>query len=532
MYPGTFALEDPSRRAVVMGLSGSVVTYGALNSASVRLARLLRDAGLRTGDHYAVMSENRPEYYELVWAGLRSGLYVTAINSHLTADEAAYIVNDCDAKVLVTSVALSDVARDVAALTPKLTRRLMIGGETPEHEDYERARDGYSDSPLEAECRGTVMLYSSGTTGRPKGVKFPLPPGDASLGEWEIAENSRARYGFREDMVYLNPAPLYHAAPLRVSLAVQSLGGTVVVMEKFDPRLALALIERERVTHSQWVPTMFVRMLKLPESERSGFDLSSHEVAVHAAAPCPVEVKEQMIRWWGPIMEEYYAGTENIGSTGITSAEWLEHRGSVGKPAHGAVIHICDEEGVELDPWETGTVYFEQPSSNFQYHHDDDKTRSVAHPAHPTWRTLGDVGHLDDDGYLYLTDRKAFMIIAGGVNIYPQEIEDVLLSHPGVLDAAVIGVPDDEMGESVLAVVQPLGSEDAEAGIVGSVPYDAASGAALEAELRAWCEVRLAGYKRPRAYEFVERLPRLDNGKLYKRALRDEYWSGHASSIL
>jgi fatty-acyl-CoA synthase len=449
---------------------------------------------------------------------MRSGLYVTAINSHLTESEAAFIVDDCEAKVLVTSAARADVARAMVTMTPRVRRRLMLDGEITGHESYEAATAGYSTDPLDDEQRGTVMLYSSGTTGRPKGVKFPLPTGEASLGEAEIAAHNQALYGFRDGMVYLSPAPLYHAAPLRVTLAVQSLGGTVVVMERFDPEQALRLIERERVTHSQWVPTMFVRMLKLPAAARAQWDLSSHEVAIHAAAPCSMETKEQMIAWWGPIIEEYYAGTENIGSTKISSAEWLTHRGSVGRASQGAVVHICDDAGHPLPPGEDGTVYFELPGAEFVYHHDVEKTKTTSHPDHPTWRTLGDVGRLDDDGYLYLTDRKAFMIVSGGVNIYPQEIEDVLLAHPDVLDAAVFGVPNPEMGEEVKAVIQPVDWH--------------AAGEALTARLRAWCEERLAGFKRPRTYDYVEQLPRLDNGKLYKRELRDRYWEGRGSRVI
>jgi fatty-acyl-CoA synthase len=278
------------------------------------------------------------------------------------------------------------------------------------------------------------------------------------------------------------------------------------------------LIERERVTHSQWVPTMFVRMLKLPEAVRAKWDLSSHEVAVHAAAPCPVETKEQMIAWWGPIIEEYYAGTENIGSTSISSAEWMSHKGSVGRASQGAVVHICDDAGTEQAPGDAGTVYFESPAAIFEYHRAAEKTRSTAHPDHPMWRTLGDIGWLDGEGYLYLTDRKAFMIVSGGVNIYPQEIEDVLVAHPDVLDVAVFGVPNAEMGEEVKAVVQPVDPSR--------------SGEVLTAALRVWCEERLAGYKRPRTYDYVEQLPRLDNGKLYKRALRDRYWEGRPSRVI
>jgi long-chain acyl-CoA synthetase len=518
MYIGDFATTAPDRAAVVMGGSGQVITYRELNERSNQFARLLWGLGLRRGDHYAVMMENHARYFEVVWAAMRSGLYVTAVNSHLTAAETAYIVNDCGATVLVTSASLAGVADQLRELTPAVEHRFMVEGMTPGHRSYEREVAAQSTAPLDVEVRGMVMLYSSGTTGQPKGIKFPLPPEDSPLGEWEIGEHSRARWGFGEDMVFLSPAPLYHAAPLRVSLAVHSIGGTVVVMERFDAADALALIERERVTHSQWVPTMFVRMLKLPEDERMAYDLSSQRVVTHAAAPCPVYVKEQMIAWWGPIIEEYYAGTENFGSTSITSEEWLDHKGSVGRAAYQAEIHICDQQGQELPTGEVGTVYFEDPSATFEYHGDSAKTAGAQHPDHPTWRSLGDIGKVDEDGYLYLTDRLAYMIVSGGVNVYPQEIEDVLLAHPQVLDVAVFGVPNEDMGEEVKAVVQPVNWDDA--------------GDALTAQLQRWCETRLAGYKRPRSFDFDPQLPRLDNGKLYKAKVRDRYWEGRATRVL
>jgi fatty-acyl-CoA synthase len=518
VYIGDFAATDPDRAAVVMGGSGQVVTYGQLDRRSNQFAHLLWDLGLRRGDHYAVMMENHPVYFELVWAGMRSGLYVTAVNSHLTAVESAYIVNDCGATVLITSAALAGVADELVELTPTVEHRFMVDGVAPGHHSYEDDMAAQPTTPLDVEVRGMVMLYSSGTTGKPKGIKFPLPPEDSPLGEWEIAEHSRARWGFSEEMVFLGPAPLYHSAPLRVSLAVHSVGGTVVVMERFDPAGALALIERERVTHSQWVPTMFVRMLKLSEDERLAYDLSSQRVVTHAAAPCPVHVKEQMIDWWGPIIEEYYAGTENFGSTAISSEEWLAHKGSVGRPSYEARIHICDEDDEELPAGEIGTVYFEDARASFEYHGDSAKTSGAQHPDHPTWRSLGDIGRVDDEGYLYLTDRRAYMIVAGGVNIYPQEVEDVLLAHPRVLDVAVFGVPNEDMGEEVKAVVQPVDWDEA--------------GDALAAELQSWCETRLAGYKRPRSFDFDPQLPRLDNGKLYKAQVRDRYWEGRATRVL
>ena len=518
MYIADFAESAPDRAAVVMGGSGRRISYRELNEGSIRFARVLHDCGLRRGDHFAVLLENNPAYFEIVWAGMRAGLYITAVNAHLTAAEAGYIIDDCGAKVLVTSAALGALADAVVALTPGVEHRFMVDGTAPGHDSYEAAVAAQEATPLEEQTRGMVMLYSSGTTGRPKGIKFPLPSADSPLGEWEIGEHSRARYGFGEEMVFLSPAPLYHAAPLRVAMAVQSVGGTVVVMERFDPALTLAVMERERVTHSQWVPTMFVRMLKLPPAERTRYDLSHHRVATHAAAPCPVHVKEQMIEWWGPIIEEYYSGTENFGSTAITSAEWLAHKGSVGRPANNVVIHICDDEGHEVPVGETGAVYFEDPTAAFEYHGDPTKTSSAHHPVHRTWRSLGDIGKVDEDGYLYLTDRRAFMIVSGGVNIYPQEIEDVLLAHDKVLDVAVFGVPNTEMGEEVKAVVQPM--PGAEAGEV------------LAAELQAWCEGRLAHYKWPRSIDFDPQLPRLDNGKLYKTALRDRYWEGRSSRVV
>ncbi len=517
MYPGTIAESDPTRPAVIMN-DGRMVTYRELNDGSIRFARLLAETGLNPGDDFAIFADNHPRYFELVWAGLRSGLYVTAINSHLTADEVAFIVNDCDAKVFVTNAGLSNVASSILGLTPKILRRFMLDNADSGHESYEEAIAAHSADPLPHERRGTVMLYSSGTTGRPKGVKFPLPEGEASLGEAELVTHNRALYGFRENMVFLSPAPLYHAAPLRMSLVVQSLGGRVVVMERFDPQAALMLIERERVTHSQWVPTMFIRMLKLPEPVRTQWDLTSHEVAIHAAAPCPVDTKDQMIRWWGPILEEYYAGTEGIGSTSISSNEWLSHRGSVGRAKQGSVLHICNEEGALLPPNTAGTIYFELPGADFEYHNDAGATAAAVHPDHPTWHTLGDVGHLDDDGYLYLTDRAAFMIVSGGVNIYPQEIENVLVAHPDVLDVAVFGVPNSELGEEVKAIIQPT--------------LWSSAGDRLTNSLRVWCEERLAAFKRPRTYEYMEQLPRLDTGKLYKRELRDRYWDGRHSKII
>ena len=313
-------------------------------------------------------------------------------------------------------------------------------------------------------------------------------------------------FGYRRDCRYLSPAPLYHAAPLRHCMTVIKLGGSVFVMEHFDAERSLHWIAQLRITHSQWVPTMFVRMLKLPEDVRKRHDLSSMQVAVHAAAPCPVEVKQRMLDWWGPIVFEYYAGTENNGFCTITPQQWLQHQGSVGRACQG-VLHICDEEGNELPAGETGLVYFSD-GPVFEYHNDPDRTAQTRNAK--GWSTLGDIGRLDEEGYLYLVDRRAFMIISGGVNIYPQEAESVLIGHPKVADVAVIGVPSEDLGEAVKAVVQLLDPS--------------AAGPAMEAELLAYCRQHLASFKCPRSVDFDAALPRHPTGKLYKQLLRRRYW--------
>ena len=317
--------------------------------------------------------------------------------------------------------------------------------------------------------------------------------------------------------MYLSPAPLYHSAPLFYCMSTIRLGATVICMETFDPVDALRYIEKYKVTHSQWVPTMFVRMLKLPEAERTQFDLSSHRCAIHAAAPCPVEIKLQMIEWWGPIIEEYYSATEGMGATYINSEQYLTHPGSVGKTML-APIHIVDEDGNDLPPGEVGTVYFEPSTSapGFEYHKDPEKTAETFDAQ--GWASVGDMGYLDEEGYLYLTDRRTFMIVSGGVNIYPQEAENVLINHPQVFDVAVFGIPDTDMGEKVHAVVQPARWDDA--------------GPELERELLAYCREHLAHYKCPKAIDFERELPRQPTGKLYKRLLRDRYWGNKTSRIV
>lgn len=516
MWPATYAAETPDKPAYVMAGSGEAVSYRELDDRSNRLAQLMAAAGIGFGDHIAIFMENNARYLEVCWAAQRSGVYYTAINSHFNAAEVAYVLEDCDARLLVTSTALADVAAElVDTMADAVETRLVVGGSLEGYEPYEEAVARFPAEPLAEELEGHAMLYSSGTTGRPKGIRYTLertPIGNPPIQALVLQHV----YGMGQDSVYLSPAPLYHSAPLQFSMMTTRLGATVVIMERFDPEEALAAIERYRVTHSQWVPTMFVRMLKLPEEVRSRYDLSSLECAIHAAAPCPIPVKEQMIEWWGPILHEYYSCTEAIGATMITSEEWLAHRGSVGRPMLG-VPHILDEEGNELPTGQPGVVYFEPGGGLvFEYHKDPQKTADTRNQE--GWVTVGDVGYLDEDGYLYLTDRRDFMVVSGGVNIYPQEAENLLVTHPRVLDAAVFGVPDDEMGEAVKAVVQPIDMADA--------------GPGLAAELQAFCREHLAGYKCPRSIDFAADLPREPTGKLYKRLIRERYWTGKETRIV
>jgi len=516
VFPGTHAASTPEKPALIMGRSGEIVTYGELEERSCRLAQLLWAAGFRPGDHLAIFMENHPRYPEVYWAAFRSGLYLTTVSRHLSAEEAAYIIDDCDAEVLVTSRRLADVAALLPPRIPKCRLRLMVDGAAPGYASYEDAIASHPPRPLAKQPAGATMLYSSGTTGRPKGIKRPLSGRSVEEGE-PVTAFLAALFGFTPETVYLSPAPIYHSAPLGFSMGLLSTGATVVMMEDFDPREALRCIETYRCNHSQWVPTMFARMLKLPAEERARYDLATLGGAIHAAAPCPVAVKEQMIEWWGPIFTEYYGGTELNGLTFIDSPDWLQHRGSVGRAVIGR-IRICDEAGAELPTGEAGVIYFERDRMPFEYHNEPEKTKEAQHPEHPSWSTIGDMGYLDEEGYLYLTDRKAFMIISGGVNIYPAEIENVLATHPQVLDVAVFGVPNQEYGEEVKAVVQPLD------GVAGSPE--------LAQELISFARERLAHFKCPRSIDFEAELPRLATGKLYKRILRDRYWKGHQTRVI
>jgi acyl-CoA synthetase (AMP-forming)/AMP-acid ligase II len=514
VYIGDHVESQPGKAAVIMGRSGATVSYCEIDSRSTQLARLLREAGLRRGDHMAVFMENHPRFMEVVSAALRSGLYVTPINSFLTAPEVAYILEDCEAQALVTSRAKAEVAEQLEGehAVPRVGVRLMVDDAIAGFDSYEEAIAAHSTERMDDESVGRLMFYSSGTTGRPKGIVGPLP--DMHPSDNHSEKPMGILYGYRGDMTYLSPAPMYHAAPLAFSNATLCFGGTVVVMEKFDPEHALSLVEKHSVTHSQWVPTMFSRMLKMDESVRSAYDLSSLEFAIHAAAPCPVPVKRQMIEWWGPIIHEYYAGSEGNGSTAIDSEQWLKKPGSVGRPM-GVEIHIIDEEGNDLPAGEVGGVFF-SGGGKFEYHNAPEKTAGSRMEGGRS--TLGDVGYVDEDGYLFLTDRKAYMIISGGVNIYPQEIEDHLITHPKIADVAVFGTPNEDFGEEVKAVVQPM---------PGIPPDDS-----LRDELLEHCRKGLAGFKVPRSVDFEAELPRLPTGKLYKRLLRDRYWGQHDTTIV
>jgi len=513
LHPCVHAASDPDKPALIMAGSGETVTYGELDRRSNQGAHLWRALGLQPGDVVAVFLDNHLRYLEIAWSAQRSGLFFVCISSRLTAGEAAYIVKDSGAKAVVTSLAVTGAAGDLQAELPGVMF-FAVGERGGGLRSWDSETAALPETPIADERPGTDMLYSSGTTGRPKGLRGELPAnGDIAAPTTQCTFASQL-FGTSAETIYLSPAPIYHSAPLRWCMTVQRLGGTVVLMEKFDPEDFLAAIERWRVTQAQCVPTHFVRLLKLPLALRESYDLSSLSVVIHAAAPCPVPIKQAMIDWLGPILWEYYASTEGNGMTLVDSPQWLAHPGTVGRAVLGTV-HICDERGDVLPVREQGLVCF-AGGVDFAYHNDPQAT-AASYNKHG-WSMLGDVGWLDEDGYLYLTDRQSFMIISGGVNIYPQEIENLLVTHPRVADAAVVGAPDPEMGEQVVAVIQPLDWSDAND--------------AFAAELIRWTRERLSGVKTPRRIDFIAELPRHPTGKLYKRLLRDAYWGKSDSKIV
>ena len=516
MYPGAYARSRPNQPAFIMAQTGEAVTYAELEARSNRLAHFLRSRGVKRLDHYSIFMENNARYIECCATGERAGLYFTCINSFLTADEVAYIVNNSESKALIFSEEKRKVALDVLKQCPKIEVALCVDcpGDGNRILNLDEATKSFPATPIADESLGTAMLYSSGTTGRPKGIIRPLEsvaPGE----QLPIFLFLLKLWRYEEGMIYLSPAPLYHSAPqAAVNLTIR-MGGTAIIMERFDPEQYLKLVEKYRPTHSQLVPTMFSRMLKLPEAVRARHDVSSLEIAIHAAAPCPVQVKEEMIRWWGPIIHEYYGATEAIGFTACDSEEWLAHKGTVGKVLLGE-LHILDDNMKECPTGTAGTVWF-KTASPFEYFSDPERTLEARSPD-GSMSTVGDVGYVDADNFLHLTDRATFMIISGGVNIYPQECENLLITHPKIADAAVFGVPNPDLGEEVKAVVQ----------LMPDVPPSPSTAE----ELIAFCGQHLARQKVPRSVDFEPELPRLPTGKLYKRLLRDAYWQGHQTSIV
>ncbi len=502
-------MHEPERPAVLMADSGETMSYGELDAAANRVAQLLRSQGLQPGDHVALCVENSPAFFELVWGAHYAGLLYTACSTQLTAAELAYIADDCGARTVFLSARYAEKAAEMRAGAPRVQDWLSVGGAIDSFAAYEDEAAKMPPTPTESDrIGGRDMLYSSGTTGKPKGIHPTTPATPLADAPGVVTAILQGMFGQGADDVYLSPAPLYHAAPLRFCMAYHQLGAIVVVMERWDAMRALELIERHRVTTTQVVPTMFVRMLRLPLEARERADLSSLRLVIHAAAPCPVEVKRQMLDWWGDIIHEYYASTESVGLTWVTPEQWRERPGTVGRPLVG-VPHILAEDGRELAPGQDGAVWFSD-GPTFEYHNDPGKTSAVTNER--GWQTFGDIGHLDEDGFLYLTDRASYMIISGGVNVYPQEAEDALQSHPAVMDAAVFGIPDPDFGEAVHAVVQPL-----------TMPADDSAAAALEAQLIEHCRSTLAALKCPRSIDFRPELPRTPTGKLLKRLLKDEY---------
>jgi len=502
-----WARRHPSKAALIMADSGSVLSYAELDRRADRAARWLVSRGLQAGDCVAILLDNNPHMLEIAWAARRAGLYYAPINNHLAPPEAAFILKDCGARVLIASGATLPLARamkeDAGA---REVAAVLLDAQAPGFTRYDdelaRVDDG---AVLPQRPLGRDMLYSSGTTGRPKSIRRPLVLHAERDCPDRDFETWRQQFGFDENTVYLSTAPFYHAAPLRYLMRTFMCGGTCVAMGRFDPERALAAIEQYRVTHSQWVPTMLSRLLQLPPQTRQRYDISSMRVAIHAAAPCPPHVKEAMLDWWGDILYEYYGGSEGIGVTCIGPREWRAHKGSVGQAKLG-VIHIVDDEGNALPPHQIGTIYF-SGAAGFEYHNDPEKTLQAYNAQ--GWATYGDVGYVDEEGYLYLSDRRADLVLCGGVNLYPMEIENVLLAHPAVADAGVIGVPDADMGEVPLAIVH--------------LHEPQAADAAMVRQLITHCRENLGRLKLPRRVVFEGPLPRLHTGKLLRRALKERF---------
>jgi long-chain acyl-CoA synthetase len=504
-----WAARQPGKPAIQMADGSGELSYRELDERGNKAAQWMISLGLQAGDTIALLLENHLRTFELWWGARRAGLYYVPVSTHLKPAEAAYILRDCGATLLLASRATAGLAAEAAAELGAgvVPHRYLVDGEAAGFRSYPDAVGAFTQAvPLPQRPAGREFMYSSGTTGFPKGIRRPLAPFEKRNDLPPLEVQLRTIFRFDTQSVYLSLSPLYHALG-RFNIRTIESGGTCVIMGKYDSQTALATIERYRVTHSHWVPTMLVRLLALPDEVRQGYDVSSMRCAIHATAPCPAHVKRAMIEWWGPIVEEYYGGSENVGVTHIGSNEWLSHPGSVGRPITGTA-HVVSEEDpdVELPAGEIGSVYFDGGVA-FEYHNDQGKTRTAFNGR--GWGTYGDLGHLDADGFLYLSDRRTDLIISGGVNIYPREIEDVLQTHPAVAESAVVGLPNEEYGQEVRAVVQ--------------VKASVQSGPALAEELMALCRDKLSRIKWPRAVDFVDELPRNENGKLLKRVIRDGY---------
>lgn len=500
-HPEYWAARYPEKPALVMIDTGEVLTYADLARRANQSARAFAHCGIKSGDTVAILSENNLVYPELLWAGKNSGIRYVTVSSHLNASDAHFVVEDSGAQLLVVSHRLKDLACDIAGRLQDTVRLLMFGGVTGPFQSYEAVRDAQTDEPAPNRLRGSSMLYSSGTTGRPKGVKTELSEVPPEIPPHRFATMVE-QYDFDETTIFMNPGPFYHAGPQRFMMMVHRVGGTVLSTERFDALRTLEAMESFRASHGFYVPTMFARMLRIPDTVRSNFDFSSVRHAIHSAAPCPQEVKRAMIAWWGPKIDELYSGTEGFGHTFISSHEWLRRPGSVGKPSPDCEIKIVSPEGDILAPGEAGRIMMRN-GLRFNYH--GQAACGATSQDDSGFASLGDVGYLDDQGYLYLTDRETNMIIAGGVNIYPQEAEQVLAGHPAVEDVAVIGIPDEDLGEQVRALVVRRTND--------GTPQTG------EEELIEWCRARLSSFKCPRSVRFVESLPRDEMGKLAKRLL-------------